>query len=446
VNMMITSVPSARRLISSLRDLGYSFCDAVAEMVDNSIEAKANVIQVNFVLDQGDSFLVVLDNGHGMSASTIREALRFGSVREYSTDDLGKFGLGLKTASLSQADRLTVSSRIGESRARINSFKWDMAHIQKSDRWEIQVVQQQDLVQMVKDHLQSTIGTAVTWQGLSRLTNYQVPNSRRAEQEVKRLSAELEFYLGGIFHRQINGETQGRKVALFVNGRKVEPWDPFCRSEINTTHLEDFSVNVTHNGGQHSINFRSFILPTQDRFSSISAHVRAGGLKKWNKQQGFYIYRSGRLLQSGGWCGLRTSDEHMKLARVSVDIPSSLDEIFKVNISKMKIIFPSEIKEEVLAKLQNTFKSADQAYRREKSEEEIFSEDILEGKVSDNLEAILSQIDLNEQTSALGFLQVVPKLLSLATPNERRTIIRVMKKLINSQNEELEVRKIEEAA
>ncbi len=435
-NMYITSIPSARRLISSLRDLGYSFSDAVAEIVDNSIQAKATVIQVQLEFNGGDSFMAVLDNGNGMSAPEIREALRFGSVREYSLEDLGKFGLGLKTASLSQADCLTVSSRIGESRARVNSFQWNMSHIQRVDRWEIVPVQQQDLLRAVRDHFKETVGTAVTWQGLSRLTNYQIPTGGRAENEIKRLSSELELSLGTIFHRQITGEAPGRKIAIFVNGRKVPAWDPFCRTEHHTKQLEEFTVQVSHNGKVHDVKFRPFILPTQEDFSSISAHVRAGGLKKWNKQQGFYIYRAGRLLQSGGWCGLRTSDEHMKLARVALDIPTSLDEIFKVNISKMKIIFPAVIRDAVLEKLQTTFKIADQAYRKSSGPQVVVSEDSLDGKVSKDLENALRDLDSSARLDGKGFAAIIPRLLELATSNERRAILRVIDKLVtNTANE-----------
>ena len=435
--MYVTSIPSARRLISSLRDLGYSFPDAVAEIVDNAIQARATVIQVRLRFNGGNSFMSVLDNGNGMRPTEIRESLRFGSVREYSSEDLGKFGLGLKTASLSQADCLTVSSRVGELRSRVNSFQWNMDHIQKVDRWEIIPIQQSDLLEDVKNHLKETVGTAVTWQGLGRLTNYQIPTGGRAENEIRRLSAELEISLGTIFHRQITGESPGQKVIIFVNGKRVQAWDPFCRSEEHTKQLDEFSVEVLHNEKMHSIKFQPFILPTQEKFSSLSAHLRAGGLKKWNKQQGFYIYRAGRLLQSGGWCGLRTSDEHMKLARVSVDIPTSLDEIFKVNVSKMKIIFPTMIRESVLDKLQNTFRVADQEYRHAMESHALLSEEALDGKVSKELQGLLESLDSNNSLEATGFTTVIPKLLELASVNERRIILRVIDKLaVNSLNDQ----------
>jgi DNA topoisomerase VI subunit B len=138
----IASIPSARRLITSLRDIGYGFIDAVAEIVDNSIQAKSNFIQIKLVFAGRDSYLLVLDNGKGMSPVEIREAMRFGSGRNYSEEDLGRFGLGLKTASLSQCDELIVSSRQGKERARINSYIWSMDHVESSDKWEASAISQ----------------------------------------------------------------------------------------------------------------------------------------------------------------------------------------------------------------------------------------------------------------------------------------------------------------
>jgi DNA topoisomerase VI subunit B len=155
--------PSAKRLISSMRDLGYEFTDAVAEIVDNSIQADANVIQVNLQFEGYESYLTVLDNGVGMTPAQIREAMRFGSIRDYKQVDLGKFGLGLKTSSLSQCDSLTVSSRSSKKKVQVHSYSWDMDHVSKVNRWEILPIEIEDLLNPVVEHLYSTTGTAVIW-------------------------------------------------------------------------------------------------------------------------------------------------------------------------------------------------------------------------------------------------------------------------------------------
>ena len=427
--------PSAKRLISSMRDLGYEFADAVAEIVDNSIQAGANVIQVNLQFDGYDSYLTVLDNGVGMTPSEIREAMRFGSMRDYEQDDLGKFGLGLKTSSLSQCDSLTVSSRNSEKKVQLHSYSWDMDHINKVDRWEILPIEIDDLLNPVVEHLYSTTGTAVTWEKLNRLLNFQNPAGGRAENDFKKLIQDLKVSLGATFHRYLTGEQRSKKVMIFVNGDLVESWDPFCRTEKNTVELESFTIPISMDGKKGLVKFRPFVLPAQSQFSSSSAHLRAGGPAKWNKQQGFYIYRAGRLLQSGGWCGLRTSDEHSKLARVLVEIPAGFDDLFKVNISKMKINFPREMREETMHKLAPTLKKANDSYRTQGeasfSDTSVYEADIKRFKklVSDSLSKLDADWDLSPGTVG----NVLPKLYVQATPSERRYLLRIFKRLAGEE-------------
>lgn len=423
--------PSAKRLISSMRDLGYEFADAVAEIVDNSIQAGGNVIQVNLQFDGYDSYLTVLDNGVGMTPSEIREAMRFGSMRDYEQDDLGKFGLGLKTSSLSQCDSLTVSSRNSEKKVQLHSYSWDMDHINKVDRWEILPIEIDDLLNPVVEHLYSTTGTAVTWEKLNRLLNFQNPAGGRAENDFKRLIQDLKVSLGATFHRYLTGEQRSRKVMIFVNGDLVESWDPFCRREKNTVELESFTIPISMDGKKGLVKFRPFVLPAQSQFSSASAHLRAGGPAKWNKQQGFYIYRAGRLLQSGGWCGLRTSDEHSKLARVLVEIPAGFDDLFKVNISKMKINFPREMREETMHKLASTLKKANDSYRTQG--EASFSDTSVYEADDKHFEKLvsnsLSKLDADWNLSPGTVGNVLPKLYGQATPSERRSLLRIFKRL-----------------
>jgi hypothetical protein len=427
--------PSAKRLISSMRDLGYEFADAVAEIVDNSIQAGANVIQVNLHFDGYESYLTVLDNGVGMTPSEIREAMRFGSMRDYEQDDLGKFGLGLKTSSLSQCDSLTVSSRNSEKKVQIHSYSWDMDHINKVDRWEILPIEIDDLLNPVVEHLYSTTGTAVTWEKLNRLLNFQEPAGGRAENDFKRLTQELKISLGATFHRYLTGEQRSKKVMIFVNGDLVESWDPFCRTEKNTVELDAFNIPISMDGKKGIVKFRPFVLPAQSQFSSSSAHLRAGGPAKWNKQQGFYIYRAGRLLQSGGWCGLRTSDEHSKLARVLVEIPAGFDDLFKVNISKMKINFPREMREQTIHKLAPTLKKANDSYRTQGeasfSGTSVYEADdkYFEKLVSNSL----SKLDSDWNLSPGTVKNVLPKLYGQATPSERRYLLRIFKRLAGEE-------------
>jgi hypothetical protein len=346
-----------------LRDLGYGLTDAVAEIVDNSIEAGSNCIQVSVVFNGEDSYLLVMDNGRGMTPPQIAEAMRFGSSRDYSQEDLGRFGLGLKTASLSQCDELIVSSRQGKQRARINSFMWSMHHITTADKWELIKVPSDELPKEVLEHLGSTVGTVVCWRRLSRLLGYRWPTGKHAEHESERMTAELKMGLGATFHRFLSGELGRKRAGIFVNGEPVEPWDPFCRAHSGTEALPAFEVPISYGDRVGKLAFRPFLLPSTKSFASQKEFTRAGGLKRWNKQQGFYIYRAGRLLQSGGWSGLRTADEHTKLVRVLVDIPNGMDEAFKVNISKMRVSIPRDARGLVMEHLSSVIKAGQDKYR-----------------------------------------------------------------------------------
>lgn len=427
--------PSARRLITSMRDLGYEFTDAVAELVDNSIQAGSSVIQVNLHFDGTDSYLTVMDNGHGMTHSQLVESMRFGSIREYLDDDLGKFGLGLKTSSLSQCDILTVSTRCSSNTETIHSYCWSIEHITKVDKWEIIPVDEEDLLNPVLEHLNSTVGTVVTWERLNRLLSFRDPNGWRAENHVTRLIHDLKLSLGTTFHRYLTGEQRTKRVVIFVNGEIVEAWDPFCRSEMKTQELDSFSIPVSVNDIKAKIEFRPFVLPHQSAFSSHSAHVKAGGRGKWNKQQGFYIYRAGRLLQSGGWCGLRTSDEHSKLTRVIVEIPAGLDHLFKVNIAKMKVNFPREIRQDVMTFLTPIIKFANDVYRSHgssKLEETSSSEEQYNASITE-LKGPLDRLDTHWGFREGTIRKLLPKFYTYSTRSERDILLKMIRRIISEK-------------
>lgn len=362
--MQIQLIPSARRLIRSLRDIGYEFVDAVADIVDNSIEAEATVIGISLQFEGEDSYLTIADNGVGMSSKDIQEALRFGSKGHYrDVDDLGRYGLGLKTASLSQCERLTVSSRRSELQARINSFCWDLDHIETTNRWEILGVNSGDLKEEVWQHLHESTGTVVTWERLGRLLGYKYPSGEYARRQVEQMSQSLKLHLGMVFHRFLAGEVQGKRIAIYVNDERISPWDPYSRGEPNTQRLDQFYLPLDFNEETFNVRIQPYILPPQSLYSSAKAHLQASGPGKWNKQQGLYIYRSHRIIQAGGWGGLRTNDEHTKLLRVAVFIPSQLDELFQVNVAKKHLALPREFRSELMKEIQPMIQRAQEVYR-----------------------------------------------------------------------------------
>ena len=362
--MAIELIPSARRLIRSLRDIGYEFVDAVADIVDNSIEAEASAIAIKLEFDGEDSYLTIADNGIGMSSKEIQEALRFGSNSSYSeNEDLGRYGLGLKTASLSQAEKLTVSSRRSNERARINSYCWSLEHIEYSNRWEILEVDRNEIKDEVFEHLQRTTGTVVTWEKLGRLLGYKYPQGEHARKQSSQMVDSLKNHLGMVFHKFLSGEVRGKRIAIYVNDERVLPWDPFSRGEPHTLTLEAVNLPIDFDERIYNVKLQPYILPPQSLFSSPKAHNQASGPNKWNKQQGLYIYRSNRIIQAGGWNNLRTNDEHTKLLRIAVYIPQQVEELFQVNVAKKHAVLPRDLRIQMLKSIQHVIHLAQEVYR-----------------------------------------------------------------------------------
>jgi hypothetical protein len=356
-------IPSAGRLATSLRDIGYDTPAAVADLVDNSIGADATSVSIEIQFDGNDSWVRVTDDGIGMSDTVLMEAMRFGSRREYGSHELGKFGLGLKAASLSQCRCVTVATR-RTAKSPVRVARWDLDHLEQSDRWEVRRMTATDCPEAAAP-LAHRVGTVVLWEKLDRMLHYKVPNGRWALDALAKLSMDIEDHLAMVFHRYLAGEVDGRPgLTISLNGETIQPWDPFSRDEPATISLPEQRLRVSHGGRAHAVLARPYVLPSEARFSGPAAHRRASGPLKWNRQQGLYIYRCDRLIQAGGWNRLRTVDEHTKLARISIDIPTELDALFRLNVSKTQVRVPTELRGDLAAIAASVARVAQDAYRR----------------------------------------------------------------------------------
>jgi hypothetical protein len=336
--------PSAARLTSSLRDIGYDFPTAVADVIDNSLAADASQVRVDIEFHGPDSFVSIGDDGRGMSPNELLEALRLGSRRDYLRGDLGRFGLGLKTASLSQCRRVTVVTRRSPERRMITTRTLDLDIVEEHDRWLVVEDEPSEAVQRAQARLAEGPGTIVVWENLDRvIPERQIQSGwgKRRLASVSRLTSE---HLGMVFHRFLDGLLDGRHLVLTVNGEKVESWDPFASHEEATTELplQTFEIETGISTGE--VRLRRFVLPSKDRFSTVEEFERLSGPLKWNRQQGIYVYRADRLVQFGGWNAIRAIDEHTKLARAALDFETDLDETFQINVAKMRIILPAALR------------------------------------------------------------------------------------------------------
>jgi len=337
-----TVLPSARKLMSSLRDIGYDLPSAIADLVDNSIDAGAENIEVTLGEEGANSWIRIVDDGMGMTPHQLDEAMRYGSQRTYSSSALGHFGLGLKTGSLSQCRRLTVASR----RRRNSSLavrRWDLDLVAERDSWDLDTPPRKELPAQLLDPLRGGAGTVVLWERLDRVLAFRNPDGAATRRALANMATEVADHLGMVFHRFITGEWADGDafVSITVNETPVTAWDPFAREELRTRVLPRQMIELTTEEGEvATLGVQPYVLPSQSLFSSPEAHQVAAGPNRWNRQQGFYVYRRDRMIQSGGWNRIRTMDEHAKLARIAIDLPPGHEELFGINVAKMSIVIP----------------------------------------------------------------------------------------------------------
>lgn len=323
--------PRAGAMLEALRGLGYSTAAALADVIDNSISAGASEVRVRFEWDGSQSRISILDNGCGMNDAELELAMTLGAknpLDERLTTDLGRFGMGLKTASFSQCRRLTVASKkMGDT---ITCLRWDFDAIAASDDggWNMLEGPAQGSSSFIEPINGLCSGTLVLWEQLDRI----VTPGYDIEHFVD-LMDDVEQRLSMIFHRLLDGGDPVLK--LFINERRVNPWDPFMTDHPAKPWQSPIAQIHTPSG---VVEVQCHVLPHRDRMSDED-YRRAGGPEGWTSQQGFYVYRGNRLLMAGGWLGLGhgrswNREEPQKLARIRVDIPNSADSDWKIDVKK----------------------------------------------------------------------------------------------------------------
>jgi len=356
-------IPSARRLMESLRDIGYDLPAAVADLVDNSIDADAEDVRIDVGHDLQGGWIRIADDGIGMTERQLEEAMRFGSSRSYAPTDLGHFGLGLKTASLSQCRRLTVATR-STVRGPIRIRRWDLDQVARTDSWQLERLTVKDSPSSLTDPLVGSTGAVVLWEHLDRILGARRPGGEAAARRLDAAASEIAEHLAMSFHRFLAGETPGAPLRIRVAGVELRPWDPFARMERLTRALPAQTLPLLYAGVRHEVTVQPYVLPAQHHFSDPEAHETAAGPNRWNRQQGLYVYRRDRLIQSGGWNRLRTLDEHAKLARIAIDIPPGADPAFRINVSKMTVGLPEGLRPQLRALIAGVVSLAQDVYRR----------------------------------------------------------------------------------
>jgi|CXWL01.1.fsa_nt_gi hypothetical protein len=333
--------PEAASLVESLRAFGYELPTALADLVDNSVTAKARNIWIDFYWAGSDSVLSITDDGKGMDTTTLIAAMRPGSqnpLMSRSSSDLGRFGLGLKTASFSQCRRLTVRSKTTSTEAVTRC--WDLDHIADVNEWQLLRTANADAESHLQRLKRLKQGTSVTWQKMDRLVSGQVANNERQQQRFLQRAEAVRQHLSMVFHRIIGDRGA---VTILVNDRPIEPWDPFLGNEPATQTLTATRLQLRDS----AVEVQPYVLPHHSKMPR-GAHDAAAGPRGWNAHQGFFVYRNRRLLVPGDWLGLGwAKEEHYKLARIRIDIPNSLDLDWDIDVTKSRAAPPSSFRDDL---------------------------------------------------------------------------------------------------
>ncbi len=343
--------PDACSMIETFRAIGYSIETAIADIVDNSISANAKNIWVNYTWKGENTIIIIRDDGYGMNNSELVQAMRPGSKHpshERSLKDLGRFGLGLKTASFSQTRKFSVISKKKDNDPVY--WAWDLDHVQNVQSWEL--VQYTPLQSELKKIDNQESGTSVIWYYLDRTLKNTKEEDTKALGKFMEIMDMVKKHLEMVFHRFLE---QG-KIKIWFQDREIEPWDPFLRGENGIqSNPEEFLEN-------NEIVVKGYVLPHISKLTE-QTFKKAAGPKGWNEQQGFYIYRNERLLVAGDWLGMFRKEEHYKLCRIMIDIPNTVDDKWQIDIKKSIARPPFKIQTQLKAYAKNLRSQAVNVYR-----------------------------------------------------------------------------------
>lgn len=335
-----SNIPKADFLMGAMRSMGYSFEAAIADIIDNSISAEAKNIYIKFPVDASLLYVSILDDGKGMEKDALFEAMKYGSSPcegKRNDNDLGRFGLGLKAASLSQCKMLTVISKFNGT---ISAYRWDYDYILYCKEWLVIELDEQEISsnKEIEQLKQQKSGTLVIWEKFDVIEK----STGDIFSTLNDFKIKVIDYLSLIFHRYLNSDDK-RKISISVNYSILTGLDPFLEKHKKTNQRQEFNLAIKNTFGiECQIKVLPFVLPYQKELSKEDVKL-LGGIENLRTKQGFYIYRNNRLIIWGTWFGL-PRNELTKNARIRVDIPNTLDDIWSIDIKKQNAVIPKSIK------------------------------------------------------------------------------------------------------
>lgn len=336
--------PEARTLLHGIRAIGYDFATAVADIIDNSISAGAEHIDIySHPYSPEDSYLIILDDGCGMGLDELKNALRLGSNRDDAVDDisqLGRFGLGLKSASFSQCKRLTVASK---KTNRINALRYDLDQIIDENDWLINQLSDEEIAQIPEiDELRKyDSGTLVLWENFDRveISSGDFEKTFRDLIDTTKKQVEITFF------------RFWDDIEFKFNGVRIEKRDPFLRNNPETQLSQPTRIPC----GDYSVDIQPYAIPHANKLTNEDKKLLGDTLDLENNQ-GFYVFRNKRLIIKGNWLRVGIKRELNKLARIQIDIPSGLDEEWSLDVKKSTAKIPDKIKPDVESAISDVVK------------------------------------------------------------------------------------------
>jgi hypothetical protein len=329
--------PNPAAMIEALRDIGYSLEAAVADIIDNSLTARAKTVHIRFGWDRELPWIALIDDGHGMSETELVEAMRPGSRNprdKRSRDDLGRFGLGLKTASFSQCRCLSVVTRKAGA---ISARRWDLEEVNRRNDWILLTVPDCELSALPAIAELPATGTYVLWQQLDRLDIGSYGD--RAQALLNDRVQGIRNHVSLVFHRFMSPEPGSQRVKILINNNELEPFEPFNARNPATAHLHEERVRIEN----EEVLIQPYVLPHHTKVPP-DEYEKYAGEDGYLRSQGFYVYRNRRLIRHGTWFRLARQEELTKLARVKIDIPNSLDHLWTIDVRKSRASPPEAVR------------------------------------------------------------------------------------------------------
>jgi hypothetical protein len=425
----INTQPSAAPVIQALRSIGYNSQTAIADIVDNSIDAKAKTINIEFDYDMGSGFIRIEDNGLGMTDARLQKAMTIGSKdpREpRAKEELGRFGMGLKTASFSLGKRLSV---ITKKDGIISERCWDLEYVSEKNEWLLFKSIPSEIRNKI-GNIEGDSGTIIFIDKLDRFCGFNTHKVLKQDSYYSKVKR-IQKYLEMVFHMMLE-----KGLMITINGNMLCPWNPFLEGNPRRIEGEEQVIRINKN----LVRITPYVLPHPTTFNQVD-YKYAAGVKGWNDQQGFYIYRENRMVSFGDWFGMFPKDVASELVRIKIEFTNDGDDDWKIDVKKSTITIPDDAKEDLygIAKYYRQVSQEIMLYRTKATRTsgrikgtlntwELATDDINSSYILNRTHPILNEILKAVDIDVRRKINIYLKLIELGSPNNLLKTSNMVKK------------------